>query len=150
MPASEIEQDFPLLKEGENFTIESAESLDYNCLAWAVCSTAHSWDPEETCGAYWPPGVPKQHTVAAWIAALRTQVFTTCEDGHREDGFEKVAVFANSDGEPTHAARQIRDGRWTSKLGDGHDIVHTDLESLEGEYYGKVVQFTKRRRKEWA
>jgi hypothetical protein len=149
MSASEIEIDFPLLRIGQNYSIDSAETLEYNCLAWTVYSTVHSWDPEEVCGGYWPPGVPKQNTVATWVAALQTQMYATCEDGKREQGFEKVAIFANADGEPTHAARQLQDGRWTSKLGDGHDITHADLVCLEGNYYGSVVQYLKRRRKEW-
>src|ERR1039458_9826445 len=100
MPAHEIELDFPRLKEGENYSIESPETLDYNCLAWAVYSTAHSWDPEETCGGYWPPGVPRQNTVACWIAALRTQLFDPCENGSQESGHEKIEIFANVEGEP--------------------------------------------------
>ena len=150
MPASEIETDFPRLKEGENYSIESDETLAYNCLAWVVHSVAHSWDPEETCGGYWPPGIPRQNTVSTWMSALHTQIFKPCDAESPEPGYEKVAIFANSDGEPTHAARQLRDGRWTSKLGDGHDIIHTNLEILEGEYYGKVVQIMKRRQKEWS
>ena len=50
---------------------------------------------------------------------------------------------ATSDGEPTHAARQLPNGKWTSKLGRWEDIEH-DLEGLTGEMYGSVQQILKR------
>jgi hypothetical protein len=59
-------------------------------------------------------------------------------------GFEKIAVFADDDGVPTHAARQLSSGAWTSKLGQAEDIQHP-LRSLEGEIYGKVAIILKRR-----
>ena len=45
------------------------------------------------------------------------------EDGPLQDGYEKIAIYA-LDGEPTHAARQLDTGRWTSKLGKHEDIEH--------------------------
>jgi len=56
--------------------------------------------------------------------------------------FEKVAIYA-LDGEPTHAARQLSDGTWTSKLGKDIDITHT-LRALEGSTYGQVAAYLKR------
>jgi hypothetical protein len=50
----------------------------------------------------------------------------------------KVAIYA-SGGELTHAARQLPDGQWTSKLGDLEDIEHDTLEALKCEEYGKPV-----------
>ena len=47
---------------------------------------------------------------------------------------EKVAIFVSArTGAPTHAARQLPSGQWTSKLGAGIDIVHDDLEAVGGE-----------------
>ena len=59
-----------------------------------------------------------------------------CGNGSLEDGYEKVAIYAR-DGELTHAARQLRDGRWTSKLGKYEDIEHDSLEALYGDGYGE-------------
>jgi hypothetical protein len=52
-------------------------------------------------------------------------------------------LFADADGTPSHAARQLRDGTWTSKLGMSEDIQHA-LEDLTGEVYGSVVHILKR------
>ena len=41
-----------------------------------------------------------------------------------------VAIY-QSGGLPTHAARQLSDGNWTSKLGPNIDITHS-LSGLEG------------------
>jgi hypothetical protein len=57
--------------------------------------------------------------------------------GWRGDG--KMAT----DGEPTHAARQLPNGKWTSKLGRWQDIEH-ELDGLVGEMYGTVKQILKR------
>ena len=60
-----------------------------------------------------------------------------------EPGFEKIAVCANDQGVPKHAARQLNKGRWTSKLGRMADIDHA-LHDLEGTLYGSVVLVMKR------
>lgn len=60
-----------------------------------------------------------------------------------EPGFEKVAVFAISEDIPAHVARQLPNGRWTSKLGQLEDIEH-ELHALEGAEYGRVVQVLRR------
>ncbi len=46
-------------------------------------------------------------------------------------------------GVPEHAARQLANGRWTSKLGRAEDIEH-QLHDLEGEVYGTVALLMKR------
>ena len=57
---------------------------------------------------------------------------------------EKVALFVRPDGTPTHAARQLRDGRWTSKLGRDRDISHKMVVDLAGEAYGEPAAYLKR------
>jgi hypothetical protein len=59
-----------------------------------------------------------------------------------EFGWEKVAIYATDEG-PAHAARQLENSRWTSKLGPDDDIEHT-LEGLCSPLYGSVVQFLRR------
>jgi hypothetical protein len=68
-----------------------------------------------------------------------------CERGEREPDVEKLAIYATSDGRPRHVARQLPNGRWTSKLGRLEDIEH-ELEGLSGELYGTVQKFMQRRR----
>ena len=52
-------------------------------------------------------------------------------------------MFADDQGTPLHAARQLPNGRWTSKLGELEDIEHV-LHDLEGAAYGSVVLVMKR------
>ena len=71
------------------------------------------------------------------VQVFQSLGFVTCEDEEIESGFEKVAIFALS-GEWTHAARQLEDGQWTSKVGQFEDITHPQLENLSGGIYGNV------------
>ena len=70
--------------------------------------------------------------------------FEDCDSIEHETSFEKVAVFVDSSGKPTHAARQLPSGRWRSKLGSIEDIEHV-LHELEGGAYGSVGLVMKRR-----
>ncbi len=77
--------------------------------------------------------------------------FEQCESPDHEPGFEKVAIYADDDGAPTHAARQLEDGRWASKLGDWEDIEHESPENLESgthmrSKYGEVALVMRRNR----
>jgi hypothetical protein len=66
-------------------------------------------------GAYpWPEGVPRAVTVEAFLAAFATLNYQACETADPETGVEKLAIYCLA-GKPTHAARQLPDGRWTSK-----------------------------------
>ena len=49
-----------------------------------------------------------------------------------EIGFEKVAIYSDAHG-PQHVARQLPDGKWTSKLGQQVDVEHSTLSVLEGD-----------------
>lgn len=71
--------------------------------------------------------------------------YQPCESDDLEAGYEKVAIYVDSTGTPTHMARQLGSGTWTSKLGKLEDIEHTTLEQLEGEKsYGSAYQILKR------
>ena len=69
--------------------------------------------------------------------------YKQCADSMLEDGFEKVALYGSLS-LYTHAARQLPNGRWTSKLGNGEDIEHEIPDNVGGGLYGEVVQFMKR------
>jgi len=69
--------------------------------------------------------------------------YEPCDDDRLEVGFERVALYGNSFCY-THAARQLPDGRWTSKLGKREDVEHDSPEDVAGGIYGEVVQFMKR------
>ncbi len=141
-----IQDRFPGLV-GTSYRVSSPVTRDYNCIAWAAGDTAHWWWPDidpDNDAIFWPPSVPLEETLPAFAAAFATLGYAPCSREGPEPGFEKVALFAR-DGVPTHAARQLRDGRWTSKLGLREDIEH-DLHAVSGELYGTVVLVLKRER----
>ena len=134
---------FVNLRHGQ-FLKTSEESLDYNCFAWAGNDNSNWWSPVGR--HYWPVGVPREETVQAYIRAFATIRFEPCENGELELGVEKVALFVDANMIPTHMARQLASGRWTSKLGEWEDIEHA-LEGVAGTPgYGTVVQFLRRPR----
>jgi hypothetical protein len=130
---------FPNL-EVEGYEISSPYDRRYNCIAWAS-SRDNQWSWPGG-GGYWPAGVSDDTTVEAFIEAFALQGYETCDDRILDAGYGKVALYAQQ-GEVTHAARQLSDGRWTSKLGKEVDITHT-LAGLEGPCYGVVVQILRR------
>jgi hypothetical protein len=94
---------------------------------------------------FWPPKVPREETVSAFAAAFATIGYSPSDDGAVEIGFEKIALYVDRLGAPTHAARQLSDGRWTSKLGKDIDIAHTGLNDFPPHCsYGIVVAYFKR------
>ncbi len=122
----------------------SARNNDYNCIAWAAGESHVWWWPGlDASREYWPPGVPRERTRDAFVAAFASLGYLVCEGEEPEAGFEKIALFADADGRPTHAARQLPNGRWTSKLGKAEDIEHA-LHDLEGAVYGAMVLIMKR------
>jgi hypothetical protein len=138
-----IELLFPQLHPG-NYHVTSPETEIYNCIAWAAGATNKWWwlygDPQTTV---WPPTAPRQETVSAFRDAFASLGYVPCDSAEYEPGFEKIAVFADANQCPTHAARQLSNGAWTSKLGTLEDIEHA-LADLEGTEYGSVVQVMKR------
>ncbi|HEY1379697.1 MAG TPA: hypothetical protein VGF55_23035 [Gemmataceae bacterium] len=139
-----IEARFPGLQTSP-YRVTSPATRDYNCVAWAAGDTANWWWPDpdlENDAAFWPPGVPREETVAAFAAAFAILGYSPAQGEELEPGFEKVALLASGD-VPTHAARQLPNGRWTSKLGRREDIEH-DLHAVSGEAYGAVVLVLKR------
>ena len=62
--------------------------------------------------------------------------WTETADPSPENGYDKIAVFAKN-GKPTHAARLLTNGFWTSKLGPNIDLSH-GLYDLVGPEYGQV------------
>lgn len=126
------------------YRVTSPRSKKYNCVAWAAGHTENWWWPEpEATIEYWPPTAPRLKTVDAFRQAFAFLGYEICDTAQLEPGFEKVAVFADENGVPQHAARQLTDGRWTSKLGQAEDIEH-GLEDLTGAVYGSVVLILKR------
>jgi hypothetical protein len=93
---------------------------------------------------YWPKGLPRIATLDNFIKAYESVGFQCCDDDSLEPGFEKIAIYVNSAGQPRHAARQLSNGKWTSKLGELVDIEHETPLSVISAGYGNPVRFMKR------
>jgi hypothetical protein len=145
IPGSWQPNELPNLTDG-NRVITSPLSRRYNCIGWAAGIDVQWWWPVGRY--YWPPNVPREETVEAFVRAFATIGYIECQDGSLEAGFEKVAIYAAHDAggglTPTHAARQFSDGRWTSRLGSCEDIEHTSLEDVNCRSYGAPVVYLRR------
>lgn len=130
-----------------DFTRRSLATDSYNCIAWAASDDTRRWWPDPFFQDYWPPSVPRERTIAAFISAFETLEYAKCKNGRLERRFEKIAIYVDQDNKPTHAARQSQDGSWTSKFGNGEDVTHYTLDCLDGPGYGKVHTYMKRRRR---
>lgn len=140
---SELEELFPDLVRG-GYQITSPKSRRYNCIAWAAGAIGTWWWPGTNLEEeFWPPGVTRLETLDAFREAFVTLGYLVCAEEDLEVGFDKIALFADAQGVPTHASRQLSNGRWTSKLGKQEDIEHA-LHDLEGAVYGSVVLLMKR------
>jgi hypothetical protein len=124
------------------YQITSPPDPLYNCIAHAAGFTDNWWWPDPDGFDYWPAGIARERTLQAFLQAFATVGYNACANGSLEPGWEKVAIYATAEG-PTHAARQLDDARWTSKLGPDDDIEHV-LDGLCSPLYGSVTQFLRR------
>lgn len=138
----ELELKWPNLS-GTDYRVTSPKSQEYNCFAYAAGETDRWWQATPGDFFYWPDGVPQEETLAAYIQAYQTLGYKVCDRDDLEPGFEKIALYVDSENMPTHAARQLPNGKWTSKLGWLEDIEH-ELHALMGDRYGIVGQILKR------
>jgi hypothetical protein len=146
MPDYDLEDDFPNLRES-GWAKTSDRDTGYNCIAWGLYDTRQWWElvALPIRGYYWPPGVDRDDTTESWIRVFEIHGYRRCQGAEVEEGFEKVAIYAINR-EPTHVARQLVSGQWTSKLGMDEDITHSTLRALEGENYGTVELVLRRKR----
>jgi hypothetical protein len=127
---------------GNEYRLTSKKSRRYNCLAWAIGVTDVWWDAGPD--GVWPDGVPDDGSVQAAIRFFEHFGYILAANADLEVGVSKIAIYGDAQGY-THAARQLPDGRWSSKLGELQDIEHHKLENLFGRHYGTVVQIMEKR-----
>lgn len=135
-------ESFPNSKK-EPFEVTSPATPNYNCIAWAIEDPTRFYWPLPELAFFWPSDIPKQETIEAFVQLFKSVGYQPCKNGDLEEGFQKIALFEKNN-KPTHAARQLEDGRWTSKLGSHIDIQHI-LSTIEGKIYGHVNLFLKRK-----
>lgn len=146
MAKLEFAEHFPQIKD-EDYEKTSDPTDTYNCIAWAFGDTKQWWWPTPRYACYWPPGFERSNDLSVVIKICELHGYRKCNNGKHEPGYEKIALFVGDGVE--HAARQLKSGMWTSKIGECEDIEHSGLEPFEGSDYGKVAQYLKRPRKDW-
>lgn len=118
---------FENLKDGE-FEIISPFDPKYNCIAHAAGDDEKWWwtiDAEMAGNdVFWFDNIPSQAKLENFILAFGKLDYRLCGNIEVGKGFEKVAVYVSTKADsynpartPTHMARQLLSGRWTSKLG---------------------------------
>jgi len=143
-----IEAQIPRLAETD-YRVRSPKDRRYNCFAWAAQDTAHVWSPTSLgSGVHWPPGIPALPSLSGVVEAYKAIGYEQCESPELESAYERIAIFVDVSGEPRHAARQLPNGEWTSKLGDHVDIEHAELAAVGGVFYGEPTIYMRRLREE--
>ena len=131
---------FPNLASEGFETVGQASEL-YNCIAYVAEDTSKWWWPDGT--NYWPPWATLDTKMESLKEALAGLGYEQCDDSDPEDGYQKVALY-EIQGRFQHAAVQMSNGRWRSKMGQGPVVEHRNPESLSGGPYGNPKVFMRR------
>ena len=127
--------------QSEGYTEKSLWDKNYNCIAWAAGDVSHNWWPNQY--GYWP--IPqREETIDCFVQAFKSLGYQECSTSNHEAGYERIAIYAQH-GIPKHAARQLENGNWTSKIGRNIDVEHPSLRAVEGLFYGQAVAFLRRK-----
>jgi hypothetical protein len=138
---------FPKLKGGKGYRNTSEPTIAYNCLAWALGINWAYYSESPRCAGYiWFPGVEREWNAKNILKIFENHGYSICDNRDLEMGYEKVVFYEDENGIPQHFARQLENGKWTSKLGDLNDIEHDNLECLICPVYGKPQTVLKRKR----
>ena len=137
MSSENLEEAFPNLKR-EGYRITSEVAIEYNCIAWAIERDDLVWWPDTMDLYAWPHNISRSEQLEIFIAFFRRLGYEICDNDKFEPGFEKVALYVDEHGRGTHSAKQLKNGKWTSKLGPDEDIEHNTLSALVGTKLGKI------------
>ena len=147
-----ITENFPKLLEDSAFDITSKYNSNYNCISWALMyndrwsQPPYLGKPNLDCVVWWPPDVLEGIDPDCLKKLFEYHGYIECNSGEHEDGYRKVALYFNEQtNEWTHAARELSNGCWTSKLGQIEDIQHGIPEAIENDGYGKIYCFMKKK-----
>lgn len=130
------------LKNDINFILLSAETFQYNCIAFALGMEDRWVDPEEIPWHWWPP-VPKGESVDHLKEAFKYFGFEDCGSNDSvEELYDKIAIYELNNCW-THAAKVISSEVYHSKFGASYDGRHSGGNVLQLRY-GNVCAFMKR------
>jgi hypothetical protein len=126
----------PDLPNLQSYVVTSNATEAYNCIAWACGDNTKWWWPDNR--AFWPDGIRCDETIEAFDDLFASGGAYAAHDESLEPAIIKIGLFALGN-IPTHAARQLPNGSWTSKLGKHIDVSHS-LRDVEGPKYGTLVR----------
>lgn len=132
----------------EGYVVKSIATRRYNCIAFAADDpSVFYWpDDDDNPDAYWPIS-RKDISLDCFVEMFAHLGYEKCDDGSLEAGYEKVVIYI-FEGKPSHAAKQLEDGRWKSKLGLAQDIEHNSVKAVEDEVcYGTATQYLRKPRR---
>jgi hypothetical protein len=107
---------------GSGCVVTSPEDIRCDGLAWAAEDEEHWWWPNED--SHWPEEAAREETIAAVVAAYGVLGFVSGEGLLVEQEYEDMVIYTSRDGTPTHVARQLQFGLWSSKRGLLQDVEH--------------------------
>ena len=130
--------------------ITAAPTMVYNCIAWALGQRNDWWEPHAPGSipdqrGHWPAGLPHNRDPETLRQLFHQEGFTDCENGDFDPVVVKIALYRMRDADGsyrwTHAARQLKTGLWTSKLGSSYEVTHRNPDDLDGTLYGAVYAY---------
>jgi hypothetical protein len=131
------------------FQPTSQQTWDYNCIAWAY-GVNNKWfwplppPPNSPITKwFWPPNIPSVVNINSFIKLFESIGYEICADELLEEGYLKIAIYEINN-TPTHAAKQLPNGLWSSKLGPNVDVSHTIETTKNSSVYGNVSVFMRR------
>lgn len=138
---------FPHLTNG-NFKITSPIDSNYNCFAWAIEEKSIKYAPFPFDLYSWPNHINREDKLDSFFKFYSDYGYKLCKNGRKEKGFQKIALYTKEiDGEltATHVARQLPNGKWTSKIAGYEDIEHRTVHNLAGCHLGETIYYLKRK-----
>ena len=137
---SGISAQIPTLALMNRKDVTSVPTPDYNCIAWALGVNDAWWWPDVMEVYYWPPHLPRVASPEVFSKLFEEHGYSPCSSGAFTPGVTKIALYTR-EGKVTHAARQLSNGKWTSKLGSDADISHGRTSDVECRLYGNVTSY---------
>jgi len=128
--------------------VTSPETDEYNCAAYIAGDLTRKWWPHPNRKRYFWPVDRRDDSLDSFEEGLATLGYERCDSGEPEDGFTKIVIYASDDvrpNEPLHAAIQLPNGHWTSKLGAWEDIEHDSPRDVINPDYGEPRLFLRKR-----
>ena len=88
------------------FLITSPQTTHYNCIAWAYGDNTKWYWPDSSGLYFWPADIPREEKIQSFVKLFESIGYEVCDNNDLEKGYLKIALYADSIGNPTHAARQ--------------------------------------------